>query len=474
MIVAPGGDGGLGVGPVTVTADQSLMAAQPDMMVAAAASYEGAAHTVNSVARATTRVADQLVADWKGKGALDFHGHMNDLTIDAPTAAESLIGTAGALRTLAGRITEAQGLARQAMALAGQTTQASRALDAGYADATARNLAALPADATADQVAHASAPSPAQQAQANQLAADALQATQLMNQANALARQAWQAATAAFDVVTANAPSVQNAALDARIKVFTKNIDSMGTAVLFTAMAAAATGVPPGDAEEEPPADVVSRAATDDPYLAADISAEEKLTVDGEHVDPALAADIEDAVPLGYSDYDSFTSALNKARLNETTAPLLRDADPLGGMTPAEYQKEYWDPTAKTSHGPGAWRYPPNNGADPASPSRTVTFNQGDTFDRFGQPSGNFASPVGTPWGQRSLPPTNLLPSGNGEGPYYVYEVTAKWANDPPPVTVTQSKVAPAFGQPGGGIQYNFEGKNIEWLIQHGYLEEIK
>lgn len=105
-------------------------------------------------------------------------------------------------------------------------------------------------------------------------------------------------------------------------------------------------------------------------------------------------------------------------------------------------------------------------------PARQVSFSEGDAIDRFGVPDGFYASPKGTPFAERSLPPTVILPHG-GRSAYHAYLVTAKWETDPPPVTVLQDKAFPWFGQPGGGVQYRFLGESIGWLVLHGYLREV-
>lgn len=45
---------------------------------------------------------------------------------------------------------------------------------------------------------------------------------------------------------------------------------------------------------------------------------------------------------------------------------------------------------------------------------------------------------------------------------------------------MTQTKVASAFGQPGGGIQYQFEAApgskinaSMDWLLKNGYITEV-
>lgn len=65
----------------------------------------------------------------------------------------------------------------------------------------------------------------------------------------------------------------------------------------------------------------------------------------------------------------------------------------------------------------------------------------GDRFDRYGSEYGRYVSPVGTPIPMRALPP------GTVSRPYHACEVVK-------PFEVQASKIAPAFGEVGGGIRY--------------------
>jgi Tuberculosis necrotizing toxin len=96
--------------------------------------------------------------------------------------------------------------------------------------------------------------------------------------------------------------------------------------------------------------------------------------------------------------------------------------------------------------------------------------------DHFGQESGSYLYADGTPFAQRSLPPSALnttdlaFPYG-----YHRYEVVR-------PFTVRAGRTAPAFGQPGGGLQLKVDAEllaerpplaTIRWLLRVGYLRRV-
>ncbi|MGJ7580840.1 hemagglutinin repeat-containing protein [Variovorax sp. RHLX14] len=106
----------------------------------------------------------------------------------------------------------------------------------------------------------------------------------------------------------------------------------------------------------------------------------------------------------------------------------------------------------------------PNDGAVPGTTQNT-TINEGKIVDRYGSRRGEYMSPVGTPLGQRSLPP------GKAADVYEQYIAQKSFA-------VTSEEIAPAFGQVGGGSQLRAripevpgDYASIEQLIQHGYLK---
>lgn len=83
-------------------------------------------------------------------------------------------------------------------------------------------------------------------------------------------------------------------------------------------------------------------------------------------------------------------------------------------------------------------------------------------LDRYGPDSGNFLSPAGTPYGQRSLPPDT------NPNDYHVYEVIK-------PLPVQSGQIAAWFGQPGGGVQHYTAGiGNVAYLRAQEYLKEVR
>ncbi|WP_234264970.1 glycohydrolase toxin TNT-related protein [Hydrogenophaga sp. NFH-34] len=108
----------------------------------------------------------------------------------------------------------------------------------------------------------------------------------------------------------------------------------------------------------------------------------------------------------------------------------------------------------------------PNGGAVPGT-SKAIKIEPGQVLDRYGSRGGTYLSPVNTPYEQRSL-----APGAKGNG-YERYEVTK-------PFNVVRSEVAPAMGQPGGGIQYQIVQPDglrvrvdVQYLIDKGYLSPL-
>jgi len=102
--------------------------------------------------------------------------------------------------------------------------------------------------------------------------------------------------------------------------------------------------------------------------------------------------------------------------------------------------------------------WPPNRGF--LGTPKTETLQPGTLIDRYGHPKGTFASPEGTQFEMRALP------SENATMPYHVYEVVES-------VEVNSGRVAPWFGQPGLGTQYEFSSP-IQNLLEQGILREAK
>ena len=99
--------------------------------------------------------------------------------------------------------------------------------------------------------------------------------------------------------------------------------------------------------------------------------------------------------------------------------------------------------------------FPPNDGflGEPTS----TTLQPGTVIDRYGGATGRYASPVGTPFEARSLPPEAI------QRPLSKYEVIK------PIDGVKTGPCAPYYGQPGLGTQYQLP-RPIQWYVDSGYL----
>jgi len=156
-------------------------------------------------------------------------------------------------------------------------------------------------------------------------------------------------------------------------------------------------------------------------------------------------------------------------------APMLFGYNRLAGLSDAQFIATYWDPTA--NGGAGGWRYPPDNGylLIGGHPIEFVsTLSTGEMIDRFGSEFGGFLAPEDTPYAERSLPPMSL---DNFDSAYtcnyHLYKVIKPFKAD-------EGLIAPAFGQPGFGLQIQLDqtlvtgapasGYNVMWLIDNGYL----
>ena len=88
----------------------------------------------------------------------------------------------------------------------------------------------------------------------------------------------------------------------------------------------------------------------------------------------------------------------------------------------------------------------------------TKTLQPGERIDRYGDETGRYVSPEGTPYDQRSMSPFS------DKSNYNSYEVLK-------PFDVDAGKIAPYYFQKGGGIQYK-TGQSIKWYIKNGYLKK--
>ena len=101
--------------------------------------------------------------------------------------------------------------------------------------------------------------------------------------------------------------------------------------------------------------------------------------------------------------------------------------------------------------------YPPDDGA--LEGWRTEILEPGTLIDRYGGEYGRFLSPFGTPIDMRAMPPGN-------PGDYHVYKVTKVMG-------VYSSRIAPAFGKIGCGIQYKTVG-SVGDMLSLKYIIRIK
>lgn len=104
--------------------------------------------------------------------------------------------------------------------------------------------------------------------------------------------------------------------------------------------------------------------------------------------------------------------------------------------------------------------------AAPAGAPQSVELPPGLLVDRFGALHGRWLFPAGTPFAQRSLPP-NLLDPVRPQVGRRVFLVVE-------PVEVLAGRVAPWFGQPGGGLRLDLVGEDDVWTqVRRDVLREI-
>jgi len=125
---------------------------------------------------------------------------------------------------------------------------------------------------------------------------------------------------------------------------------------------------------------------------------------------------------------------------------LLADYDRFGGMSPEDFVSAWGD-----GHGGYDWTNVVNDGF--LGDRVPMDMNPGELLDRFGPSNGRYLSPVGTPFGERGLPPASIDATVPNFG-YHQYEVVT-------PFTADVGYIAPAMGQDGGGLQVFLNGANV-------------
>ena len=118
-----------------------------------------------------------------------------------------------------------------------------------------------------------------------------------------------------------------------------------------------------------------------------------------------------------------------------------------GDLCPGEFLTKYTFPEN------GSYKYPDYQGFLLDTSGKpilaNITITPGTLLDRFGSEFGTFMSPIGVPYAQRSLPPTNLNAPVNSTFPanYHVYQVVQSFQ-------VLAGPTAPWFEQMGLSLQF--------------------
>lgn len=149
-----------------------------------------------------------------------------------------------------------------------------------------------------------------------------------------------------------------------------------------------------------------------------------------------------------------------------------------GGMPARHFLATYYDPAANS--GAGGWIYPPDNGyvTGPGGQPEEAQLQLyvGQDIDRYGSEFGAFLGPAALPYSARSIPPQNLDGTPAAGCNYHDYQVAKAF-------TVDAGPIAPWFGQPGGGTQFQLDGSlvpgspaslNVMWLVSNGYLTRLR
>ncbi|MFC5667719.1 TNT domain-containing protein [Kitasatospora misakiensis] len=206
---------------------------------------------------------------------------------------------------------------------------------------------------------------------------------------------------------------------------------------------------------------------------------------------PALAAGATPAAPPAIgaaaatpSDECSEADLQGDPRLGPanlpTTGPVGRELigyRRTGNLSTEKFLDTYYSPTA--NNGKPGWIYPPANGyvtlPDGTPIEFEITLYPNQRIDRYGSEYGSFLAPEGLPYASRSIPPQSLDSTPAPSCNYHDYKVIK-------PFAVHAGPIAPWFGQPGYGLQYQLDAAlvpngparlNVLWLVDNGYLARI-
>ncbi len=150
--------------------------------------------------------------------------------------------------------------------------------------------------------------------------------------------------------------------------------------------------------------------------------------------------------------------------VTEGGAPLavMRGWDPLGGLPANEFQNLFGTPQARI--------WPDNDGFPPGYVPQPAHLPEGTIIDRFGSEFGQYLSPDGTPFGDRSVRPETT------GGQYNRYMITG--APLPPGWQIVEGPVHPWFGQTPtpGAVQYMVVGPEgvtptVKDLLEEGIID---
>jgi len=156
---------------------------------------------------------------------------------------------------------------------------------------------------------------------------------------------------------------------------------------------------------------------------------------------------------------------LGPASVPDELAFLTRDYRRFGNLSREEFVRRYWDPTVRNADGSfGNWNWSKGrpDGELPLNPS-PYRPRAGEMWDGFDGPNGTLLHPYGTPFSQRSLPPSSL------DG-YVKYRWPRDW--DEAAGAVQAGRTPPGFEQPGGGTQFRLD-RSLEELERLGYVQRL-
>lgn len=166
-----------------------------------------------------------------------------------------------------------------------------------------------------------------------------------------------------------------------------------------------------------------------------------------------------DGLPLGARDLPT----------DGPVGDLLHGYDRTGGRSVDDFARDFGD-----GNGHYDWSQVPNDGF--MGDRVPMEMNPGEILDRFGDADGRYMSPPGTPFSERGLPPSSLDGTAPDFG-YHQYRVER-------PFTADVGYIAPAMGQPGGGLQVFVNADhipdgvgqrvNVQWLLDNNYLSIVE